>query len=123
MRYLGRWEEAVEMASRAIRLSPLMANSYRSVLASALFVGEDYEDAVEAAEGVIAGNESNTEALLTLAAAEAALGRRRHASAAIKQARKTIPGLTADRLRTELPYRDPRTTERFIHHLHEAGLP
>jgi class 3 adenylate cyclase/TolB-like protein/pimeloyl-ACP methyl ester carboxylesterase len=123
MRYLGRWEEAVEMAARAIRLSPLMADWHRSVLANALFVGEDYEDAIEAAESVIADNESNTSALLTLAAAEAALGRHRHASAAIRQVRRATPGLNVDQLRTELPYRDPHTAERFIHHLQEAGLP
>jgi adenylate cyclase len=122
MRYLGRWEEAVEMATRAIRLSPLMSDWHRSVLANAFFVGEDYELAADTAETVVADNESNTEALLTLAAAQAALGRRRHASAALKQARETTPGLSADRLRTDLPYRDESTKERFVDCLESAGL-
>lgn len=122
MRYLGRWEEAVEMASRAIRLSPLMSEWYRSVLANAYFVGGDYELAADTAEGVVADNESNTEALLTLAAAQAALGRRRHASAALKQAQEASPGLSAQQLRAELPYRDDSTRERFVELLEEAGL-
>lgn len=123
MRYLGHWEDAVEMASRAIRLSPLMADWHRSVLANALFVGEDYEAAAETAESVVVDNERNIDALLTLAAAQAALGRQRHASAALKQAQRATPGLNAEQLRTELPYRDPGTTERFIRDLQRAGLP
>jgi tetratricopeptide (TPR) repeat protein len=122
MRYLGRWEEAVEMARRAIRLSPLMSDWYRAVLANAYFVGEDYEIAAETAEGVVAGDEDNLEALLTLAAAQAALGRARHASAAVKHAQEAEPGLSASRLREDLPYRDESTKERFVGRLEEAGL-
>lgn len=122
MRYLGRWEEAVELATRAIRLSPSMSDWYRAVLANAYFVGEDYEIAAETAEGVVAGDEENLEALLTLAAAQAALGRARHASAAVRQAQETAPGLSANRLREDLPYRDDSTKERFVGRLEEAGL-
>jgi adenylate cyclase len=122
MRYLGRWEEAVELAGRAIRLSPLMADWYRAVLANAYFVGEDYEIAAETAEGVVAGDEDNVEALLTLAAAQSALGRSRHASAAVKQAQLAAPGLSVGRLREDLPYRDESTKERFVGRLEDAGL-
>lgn len=122
MRYLGRWEEAVDFAERAVRLNPLMSEWYRSVLADAYFVGEDYELAAETAEGVVADNDENTEALLTLAAAHSALGRERHASAAVKHAQERAPGLSADRLRNELPYRDEATTKRFVDRLEEAGL-
>jgi adenylate cyclase len=122
MRYLGRWEEAVDMANRAIRLSPLMSDWYRAVLANAYFVGEDYEFAAETAEGVVAGDEDNVEALLSLAAAQAALGRSRHASAAVKHAQETAPDLSANRLREDLPYRDDSTKERFVGRLEEAGL-
>ncbi len=122
MCHLGRWEEAVELASRAIHLSPLMSDWYRTVLANAYFIGEDYELAAESAEAVVAEDETNTEALLTLAAAQAALGRRRYAAAALKQARETAPGLSAERLRRELPSRDGSVKERFIEYLQEAGL-
>jgi TolB-like protein/class 3 adenylate cyclase len=122
MRYLGRWEEAVSMATRAIRLSPLMSDWYRAVLANAYFVGEDYEIAADAAEGVVARDEDNLEALLTLAAAQEALGQTRHASAAVKQAQETSPGLSASRLRDDLPYRDEATKERFVGRLEDAGL-
>jgi len=121
-RYLGQWEEAVELASRAIRLSPLMSDWFRSTMANALFVGEDYEAAAEIAEGVVVEDETNTEALLTLAASQAALGQERHASAALDHARQISPGLNANSVRRELPYRDDSTRERFVERLKEAGL-
>ncbi|MEA2000383.1 MAG: hypothetical protein U9N84_00630 [Actinomycetota bacterium] len=121
-RYLGQWEEAVELASRAITLSPLMSDWFRSTMANALSVGEDYEAAAEIAEGVVVEDETNTEALLTLAASQAALGQERHASAALDHARQTSPGLNADSVRRELPYRDESTRERFVERLKEAGL-
>jgi tetratricopeptide (TPR) repeat protein len=121
-RYLGDWEQAIDLASRAIQLSPLMADWYRSIMANAFFVGEDYEIAAETAESIVAEDDTNVEALLTLAAAQAALGRERHASAAIEHARQTAPGLSRDGLRKDLPYRDESTRERFVDHLEEAGL-
>lgn len=121
-RYLGDWEQAVSLASRAMDLSPLMSDWYRSTLANALFIGEDYEGAADMAEGVVAGDESNTDALLTLAASQAALGQERHASAAIDHARETAPGLSTGGLRHDLPYRDTDTKERFLTRLGDAGL-
>jgi len=121
-RYLGDWEQAIDLASRAIQLSPLMADWYRSIMANAFFVGEDYEIAAETAESIVAQDDTNVEALLTLAAAQAALGRERHASAAIEHARQTAPGLSRDSLRKDLPYRDDSTRERFVDRLEEAGL-
>ncbi|GMQ86338.1 MAG: adenylate/guanylate cyclase domain-containing protein [Acidimicrobiia bacterium] len=122
LRYLGRWEDAVEHADRAIRLSPLFSDWYQSVLADAYLVGEEYEMAADTAEGVVAGNEDNTDALLTLAASQAALGRERHAAAALKQARATRPKLTAQGLRENLPFQDDSATERFVDLLEDAGL-
>lgn len=121
MRYLGNWEEAIGYADRATRLSPLFAPWYRSIRADAEFIGEQYESAADGAESLVAQNEQDLNALLTLAAAQSALGRRRHASAAIEQARLTQPGLDSDGLRS-LPYRDEADLDRFISALQDAGL-
>ncbi len=121
MRYLGEWDDAVSYADRAARLSPLFATWYRGIKANAEFLDGDYEAAVEAAEGVVAENEEDVDALLTLAAAQSALGRSRHAMAAIDHARQTRPGLNADSLKN-LPYRDASDLDRFIDELKSAGL-
>jgi tetratricopeptide (TPR) repeat protein len=122
MRYLGRWEEAIELAGRAMRLSPLLADWYQCVIANAYFVGRDYRMAASTAEGVISEREDHVDALLTLAASQAALGFERHASATLDHARSKRPSLRAAALREDLPYRDESTLERFIEKLEEAGL-
>ena len=121
MRYLGRWEDAVDYADRATRLSPLFSSWYDSIRADAEFIGGNYEAAVDAAEGVVAADEEDVDALLTLAAAESALGQDRHAAAALDHARSTQPGLSAEQLRS-LPYRDASVLDRFIAELKSAGL-
>jgi hypothetical protein len=40
----------------------------------------------------------------------------------VRQAQVTVPGLSASRLREDLPYRDESTKERFVGRLEEAGL-
>lgn len=121
MRYLGRWEDAVDYADRAARLSPLFASWYHGIRANAEFLGGNYEAAADAAESVVAENEEDVDALLTLAAAQSALGRTRHATAAIDHARQTRPGLSTETLR-DLPYRDESDLNRFIGELKAAGL-
>lgn len=122
MRYLGHWEEAVEYANRAVLLSPLFASWYESIRANAEFIGGNYEIAADVAEGVVATDEDDVDALLTLAAAQSALGRSRHAAAALDHARQTRPGLDAASLRANLPYRNKDNLTRFIAELEAAGL-
>ena len=122
MRYLGHWEEAVDFADRAIQLSPLLSDWYTTTMANAYFVGHDYEMAADAAEGVVSRDEGDVDALLNLAASQAALGRDRHAAAAIHQARKNEPTLNIEDLRQSLPYKDNETLDRFIRNVEKAGL-
>jgi TolB-like protein len=122
MRYLGDHDNAVAFANRAIGLSPLFANWYESVKANAQFMAGNYDDAAELAEGVVAADDAQLEALLTLAASQKALGRDRHASAAVDHARENRPGLTADALAEDLPYRDQEALGRFIEELKSSGL-
>jgi len=121
MRYLGDWESAVGYANRAARLSPLFAAWYRNISANAEFMGGNFEVAADLAEGVVAEDEDDLEALLTLAAAQSALGRSRHATAAIGRARESRPELTTASLE-DLPYRDHEDLDRFIRELKSAGL-
>ena len=122
MRYLGDHDNAVAFANRAIVLSPLFANWYESVKASAQFMAGNYDDAAELAEGVVAADDAQLEALLTLAASQKALGRDRHAVAAVDYARENRPGLNTDALRDDLPYRDQEALDRFLEELKSSGL-
>lgn len=121
LRYLGEFDTAMEYASRAIRLSPLFATWYEAILANAHLLAGNYAEAADLAESVVAEDDSELEALLTLAAARAALGQNRHAAAAIEQARRMRPGLSVETLRHELPYRD-EALDRFMTQLETSGL-
>jgi adenylate cyclase len=121
LRYLGELDMAMEFAGRAIRISPLFATWYEAVLANAHLMAGDYTEAAELAESVVAEDESELEALLTLAAARAALGQERHAAAAIEQARRARPDLSVETLRRDLLYRD-EALDRFIEQLQTSGL-
>jgi tetratricopeptide (TPR) repeat protein len=121
LRYLGEADTAMRFATRAIRLSPLFATWYETILASSHLLAGDYDEAVDLAESVVAEDDSQLEALLTLAAAQAALGRRRHAAAALEQAKKTRPDLSLGVLRNELPYRDDALSH-FMDQLEASGL-
>ncbi|MGA7270302.1 MAG: tetratricopeptide repeat protein [Acidimicrobiia bacterium] len=90
-------------------------------LALVTLLAGEYAQAAELAESVVAEDDSQLEALLTLAAAQAALGRRRHASAALDQAKQARPDLSLRLLRRELPYRD-EVLARFMDQLEASGL-
>jgi adenylate cyclase len=122
MRYLGETEDAVEYANRAIRLSPLFSNWYESILANSHYLAGNYDEAAEIAEGVVADDDAQLDALLTLAAAQSTLGRERHARAALDHAKSTRPGLNVEALRHRLPYRDEKALARFIEALESSGL-
>ena len=82
----------------------------------------NYDAAAELAEGVVAADDAQLEALLTLAASQKALGRDRHAVAAVDHARENRPGLNTDALRDDLPYRDQKALDRYIEELKSSGL-
>jgi TolB-like protein len=122
MRYAGEVDDAVDYATRAIRLSPLFSGWYESIMANAQFVAGNYDKAAEIAESVVAEDDQQIEALLTLAASQSALGQQRHAAAALEHARETRPGMTVETLRHDFPYRDEEALSRFIEELESSGL-
>ncbi len=85
-------------SGRAIRISLMFATWHDAILANAHLMAGEYTEAAELAESVVAADDSGLEALLTVAAARAALGQERQAAAVIEQAGRASP---------DLEYRDP----------------
>lgn len=121
--YLGAWESAVDSSRHAIELSLSSAPWYSTVLAGALYVGEQYHDAAETAERLVHDGTDNQETLLILAAAQQALGLRRRARATVATLMERHPGLRRDDAMRRHPFRDPQIVERWGRHLAAAGLP
>ncbi len=122
-RYLGDWQSAVGSCQRALQLSPLLESWYRTVLASAYYVGQRYHDAARMAEAVVDGQPDSPEALLVLAASQQALGLPRRARATVATLLDRFPDVRREVLPDRHPFRDPGVLRRWTDHLAAAGLP
>jgi adenylate cyclase len=120
MRYLGRAEESVEWARRAMRLNPYHPSWYWNALAYALHNAGHYADALEA-YGRIAERPSFYHAYV--AACHAGLGdieeARKHATLLL-QAR---PDFSVAARGKRLPFKNEADLQRFLDSLRKAGLP
>lgn len=92
-RYLGQWDEAVELTDTAMRLSGVNKPWYPTVKACSLFMGERVEQAAAVAEMILEHQPRNVEALLVLAAAQVELGLDRRARATADLIQDRSPGV------------------------------
>lgn len=122
LRYLGRWEEAVDLVQQAIRMTPWPLPWYVTVLASALYVGERYQDVVDLLYGMAADDVVDVEALLLLAASQAAVGMVRTARGTADIVRMRHPSADVEELVRSHPFTDPAMGDRWLGHLAVAGL-
>ena len=92
------------------------------MLASSYYIGGRYEEAAATADEVVSYQPNNLEALLILAASQAALGldRRAHATAAI--IRDRFPVTSRDAWLDSNPYQDDEFVDRWRADLESAGL-
>lgn len=124
--YLGRGEEAVRHARRAIDLSPLDHRMflYHNILALANFSAGAYDEATKWARASDIASPRFTANLRTLIAALAEAGALREARAAAARLLELEPEFSLRRYeQTLLPFRDPEVRTRFLAGLGAAGLP
>jgi adenylate cyclase len=124
--YLGRGEEAIRMAERALRLSPGGSNLYffYNFMSMSHYVAGNYDEAIKWARLSEIEHPSFTSNVRGLCASLSAAGK-------IEEARETAATLMAlepdFRLsifeKTRLPYKPPALRKKFMSHLRLAGLP
>jgi adenylate cyclase len=112
-RYLGEWEEAVDLLDTAMRLTGVNKPWYPTVKACSLFVGSRLEQAASVAESVLEYQPNNAEALLVLAAAQAEMGLDRRAHATAERFRSAFPTLNVAKWLDRSPYQDPALVARW----------
>lgn len=122
LNYLGRSEEAIQYAERAIRLTPIAPTIYPAVLASSYYGAGRYEDAIAAAHTIIELNRDAIDAWLVVAAAEVALGNTSASQAAMAEALRVKPDLTLDAYLATQPYAGREGLEELADRLRQAGL-
>ena len=123
--FMGDSEAARKHAAHAIRISPRNPThwvSYTSI-AEANLQDQRYEEAADAARKALQLNRYSVAAHLALAASCVKLGRIAEAQAAIAQALRLNPRLTASGLPALFPISRFRNLESYLDALRKAGLP
>jgi TolB-like protein/cytochrome c-type biogenesis protein CcmH/NrfG len=120
----GDYEGAVKQIQKAIRLSPMdpFMVYWFGHLGLAAFAAECYEDAVEWAAKTIQQNPRFPGGHRLITASYGQLGKIHEARASLQELLRLMPGMTADDVRRQVPYRKPADMERYIQGLQKAGL-
>ena len=121
-RYLGQWEQAVDLLDVAMRRTGINKPWYPTVKACSLFMGGRVEQAATTAEMVLEHQPQNLEALLVLTAAQVELGSDRRARATADLVRERFPAVDVEAWLEASPYQDQASVERWRKDLTAAGL-
>ena len=122
--YCGRWEEGALAVERALRLSPgdPFSAAYYGVAAYAQFVGRNYEEAMRLARQGIRERADFVGARRVLAAAAGMAGRNDIAEAALRELRRTQPGISLAWIAKEIPVKLDSEREHYLEGFRRAGL-
>jgi TolB-like protein/Tfp pilus assembly protein PilF len=120
----GEHERAEEQIRRAIRLSPRDPFSvyWYAHLGLAAFVAERYEEAIDWAGKTIQQNPNFPGGHRLLASSLGHLGQLAEARQALDQLLRLMPGMQADDVRRQVPFKKAADMERYLDGLRKAGL-
>ncbi len=121
-RYLGQFDQAIDLTETAMRLTPVNKPWYPTVQACSLFLGGRVEQAATVAEMVLEHQPQNLEALLVLTAAQVELGLDRRARATAALIRERYPSVDVDQWLAGNPYLDAEPVDRWRDDLVTAGV-
>lgn len=122
LNYLGRPEQAVDLAHYAMRLSPVFPPYYPAVLAASYYGSGKFTEAAAAAEIALQLDPGFIDALVIAAAANEALGRSAEAGAAVEKIRKARPDFNLQTFAHRQPYKNPQDLDQLVGRLKQAGL-
>jgi adenylate cyclase len=121
-RYLGQWDQAVDLVDTAMRLTGVNKPWYPTVKACSLFIGGRVEQAASVAELVLDYQPNNLEALLVLAAAQQEMGLHRRAQATARLIEERFPAVDVSSWLDRNPYQDRAVVDRWKEDLVAAGV-
>jgi tetratricopeptide (TPR) repeat protein len=123
LNYSGRPEEAIPLALRAVRLSPVSPPFYPEVLATAHYLSGSFEAAIAAALETLALAPDSVDSRVLLVASYRATGRSEAAQQAAREILSIDPAFTRARFLASQPYRDSAVLAGFDAALREVGIP
>ena len=121
--YAGRPGEALELAKRAMRLSPYPPPLFLSVLGRVYYSMGQYDQAIAAFERGRARRPNSPLPYIFLAMTYSEAGREEEARAAAAEILRINPKFSARRFAKAMPFKDPAELKRALDALRKAGLP
>jgi tetratricopeptide (TPR) repeat protein len=122
LHYVGRSTEAIDEFAQAMRLDPLMPDTFLHSLAQCHFALGDDEEAARVLRRRITIKPGTDISRVLLAAALGHLGRYEEARHEWERARAINPSYSLRQKRAILPYRDPAVLDRMAEGLAKAGI-
>jgi len=123
LRSIGRYDDSIKMAKKAIRLDPLTSDPrYSYALGSAYLLNRNFDSAVAEYEKALKLNPDFMSSYMGLTASYSLLGMDEKAHAAAEQLLRLNPNLSLKNLRRSMPYKDPADINLLIDGLQKAGL-
>ena len=126
MFFSGRFEDAIALTEKAMRLSPWYPAFYLSPLARSYAFKGRYEEAIASSSQLYdrsrTGDYPQEWALLHLAGLYVAVGRQDEARSLVAEALKINPGLSLAFFKQTQPFKNPAQMQRELEALEKAGL-
>jgi TolB-like protein/cytochrome c-type biogenesis protein CcmH/NrfG len=122
--YCGRWQEANDAATRALRLSPRDPYwaVYSGVAAYAQFVGRHYEEAIRLSRDGIRQRGDFVGAYRILTASAGMAGQVDVARIALQELRRKQPNISLSWIASQIPFRHDVDREHYLEGFRRAGL-
>lgn len=122
--FCGRWQEGVEAARRAIRLSPrdpFLALYYGSAC-MAQYIGRNYDEALQMARSAVRLRSDYAAAHRVLTAAAGMAASPEIATAALQELHRAQPNVSLAWVRDHVPIQHAADLEHYLEGLQRAGL-
>ena len=120
--FMGRPEEAIGMAEKALRLNPRYPSLPLTVLGDAYYLTGRTEEAIATLKRSINASPHYLPSHVNLAAIYSELGREEEARAEAAEILRISPNFSLEVWRQKALYKDPAVGERMIAALRKAGL-
>jgi TolB-like protein len=122
--YCGRWQEAAQAVSRAVRLSPRdpFLAIYQGIAAYAQFLGRNYDEAMLLARQAARERAEFVGAHRVLTSAAGMAGQTEVAAAALRELRRVQPNISLAWIAKEMPIKLEAERAHYLEGFRRAGL-
>src|SRR5262249_46639764 len=122
LNFLGRPEEALGLAEKAVRLNPRLSPRNLIHLGHTYYLAGRMEEAIAALKKSLNGSPADLGAHLFLAAVYSEVGKETEARAEAAEVLRINPHWSLELWKQKVPYKDPAMLERVFAALRKAGL-